>query len=161
MTANRTSDIRGDLEWNTEVCAMDVRTDWQTRVLAALLVLGIVSAHISDQGGITQFTDPQWVGWGYRLIEVGGTLTAIVLLPLGRWRPVWAAAVLLGAGPLLAYLASRTVGLPGDTGDIGNWGDWVGTMAILFESALILTALGVLLRRAPERDRAPAVAATR
>src|SRR5689334_18955455 len=126
---------------------MNVRVDWQTRIVAAFLALGIVTAHISDQGGITELTDPQWIGWSYRLIEVGGLATALMVVILGRWRPAWAAAGLLGAGPLLAYLASRTVGLPGDTGDIGNWGDWVGTMSLLFEASLIVVAACILIRR--------------
>jgi hypothetical protein len=123
------------------------RVDWQTRLVATMLALGVVTAHVSDQGGITQLTDPAWIGWSYRLIEIGGLATALVILLLGRWRPVWAAAVLLGAGPLLAYVTSRTVGLPGDTGDIGNWGDWVGTMSLFFEASLVVVAANTLLNR--------------
>ena len=139
---------------------MDLKTEWQTRVVAVFLALGIVSAHIADQGGITKLTDPEWVGWGYRLIEVGGLATALVIVLFGGWRLSWAAAVLLGAGPLLAYLTSRTVGLPGDTDDVGNWGDWVGTMSLLFEAALIVLALGVLLSRTGDRIREPTAVST-
>jgi hypothetical protein len=137
---------------------VDVRVGWQTRIVAVLLTFGVVSAHISDQGGITKLTDPLWIGWSYRLIEVGGLATGLVIVLLGRWRPAWAAASLLGAGPLFAYLASRTVGLPGDTGDIGNWGDWVGTMSLLFEAALIVVAVPIVLRRSSGKDRQPAEA---
>jgi hypothetical protein len=28
--------------------------------------------------------------------------------------------------PFLGFLASRTVGVPQDPGDVGNWSDWVG-----------------------------------
>jgi hypothetical protein len=138
---------------------MYVRVAWQTRIVGLLLALGVVSAHVSDQGGITKLTDPQWIGWSYRLVEVGGLATGLVIVMLGRWRPAWAGAFLLGAGPLVAYLASRTVGLPGDTGDIGNWGDWVGTMSLLFEAALIVVAVPIVLRRSTEQERVPAVAA--
>jgi hypothetical protein len=41
----------------------------------------------------------------------------------------WAAGVLLGVGPVIAYTLSRTVGVPGDSGDVGNWGYWVGTVS--------------------------------
>jgi hypothetical protein len=77
-----------------------------------MLALGIVTAHVADQGGITKLTDPAWIGWGYRLTEVGGLATVAVIVLLGRWRPVWAAPLLLGVGPMVAYLTSRTVGLP-------------------------------------------------
>jgi len=53
--------------------------------------------------------------------------------------------VLLGAGPFLAYVASRTVGVPGDPGDVGNWGYWVGTVSLFIEAALIVLSATMLL----------------
>jgi hypothetical protein len=120
-----------------------------------MLALGIVAAHVSDQGGITKLSDPHWIGWSYRLVEVGGLATAVVIILLGRWRPVWAAAILLGAGPMLAYLTSRTIGLPGDSEDVGNWSNWVGTMSLLFEGSLLVVAIGALLRHSAGADAVP------
>jgi hypothetical protein len=108
---------------------------------------------------------PAWIGWGYRLVEIGGIVTALILLLPAPARPGpvrigpvrigpawlgpaslgWAAGVLLGAGPFLGYIASRSVGLPGDPGDVGNWGYWVGTVSLLVEAALILLSVGMLL----------------
>ena len=120
------------------------------RITGALLALGVAAAHVADQGGVTAFTSPDWIGWGYRLIEAAGVLTALAMLlpwPAGLRRPWlrWAAAVLLGAGPFIAYLASRTVGVPGDPGDVGNWGDWVGTVSLFVEAALVLLSASMLL----------------
>jgi hypothetical protein len=120
------------------------------RIVGVLLALGVAAAHVADQGGVTAFTSPGWIGWGYRLIEVGGVITALaMLLPwqagLGRPWLRWAAAVLLGAGPFIAYIASRTVGVPGDPGDVGNWGDWVGTVSLFVEAALVLLSASMLL----------------
>ena len=120
------------------------------RIAGALLALGVAAAHVADQGGVTAFTSPDWIGWGYRLIEVGGVLTALAMLlpcPAGLGRPWlrWAAAVLLGAGPFIAYVASRTVGVPGDPRDVGNWGDWVGTVSLFVEAALVLLSASMLL----------------
>jgi hypothetical protein len=41
---------------------------------------------------VTAFVSPGWIGWGYWLIEVGGVLTApVLLLPrLVRLVPDWA-----------------------------------------------------------------------
>src|ERR1700684_1143587 len=105
------------------------------RLVGALLALAVAAVHVTDQGGLTALNSPHWIGWSYRLIEVGGVLTALTLLMtgptrLGRPWFGWAAGVLLGAGPFLAYVTSRTVGLPGDSGDIGNWGYWVGIVVL-------------------------------
>jgi hypothetical protein len=64
------------------------------RGVGALLALAVAAAHVADQGGLTAFTAPDWLGWAYRLIEVGGVLVAGVLLwprsgcpqPDGRFR---------------------------------------------------------------------------
>jgi hypothetical protein len=99
---------------------------------------------------VTAFNSPDWIGWGYRLIEVGGILTALVLLLPRSPRLVpgwagWAAGVLLGVGPFVAYVLSRTVGVPGDPGDVGNWGYWVGTVSLLVEAALVTISVSMLL----------------
>jgi hypothetical protein len=115
------------------------------RVTGALLALGIAAAHVADQGGVAAFASPDWLGWAYRLIEVGGVATALaLLLPRPAW-PGWAAGVLLAAGPFLGYLASRTIGVPHDAGDVGNWADWVGTLSLLIEAALFMLSAAMLL----------------
>ena len=61
------------------------------RIVGALLALGVAAAHVADQGGVTAFTSPGWIGWGYRLIEVGGVLTALAMAlpwPAGLGRPL-------------------------------------------------------------------------
>lgn len=140
--------------------------DLAVRMSGALLALAISTVHVADQGGITAMASPAWIGWSYRLVEVGGVLTAIMLLI--PWRTLlsrsarlsrsprshllnwsaglgWAAGVLLGLGPFVAYITSRSVGLPGDPGDVGNWGYWVGTVSLFVEAALIVLSLTVLL----------------
>src|SRR5262249_10257237 len=120
------------------------------RLPAALLALAAAAVHVADQGGVTAFGSPEWIGWGYRLIEAGGVLTALaLLLPRRAWfGPAWAgwvAGVLLGAAPFAAYLASRTLGVPGDSGDVGNWGDWVGTVSLFVEAALVALSVCMVL----------------
>jgi hypothetical protein len=126
--------------------------EFAVRFTGALLAVAIAAVHVADQGGITAMASPTWIGWGYRLIEAAGILTALILLlPAGtRPGPVraglgWAAGVLLATGPFIGYIASRTVGVPGDSGDVGNWGYWVGTVSLLVEAALILLGVGMLL----------------
>jgi hypothetical protein len=115
------------------------------RLVGALLALAVTTVHIADQGTITALTSPHWIGWGYRLIEAGGVLTAFaVLLSRPAWMG-WAAGVLLGIGPFVGYIASRSVGVPGDPGDVGNWGYWVGTVSLFVEAALVVLSVTMLL----------------
>jgi hypothetical protein len=131
------------------------------RLAGALLALAVSAVHVADQGAVTALASPDWIGWGYRLIEVGGVLTAIALLlapmappPARSARPVWsalphrlgwAAGVLLGAGPFLAYIVSRTVGMPGDPRDVGNWRHWAGTVSLLTEASLVTLSVSMLV----------------
>jgi hypothetical protein len=146
--------------------------EFAVRFTGALLAVAVAAVHVADQGGITAMASPAWIGWGYRLVEIGAIVTALVLLlpaparpgPLriGPVRPGpawlgpaslgWAAGVLLGAGPFLGYVASRSIGLPGDPGDVGNWGYWVGTVSLLVEAALILLSAGMLLAARQQRQ---------
>jgi hypothetical protein len=83
------------------------------RGVGALLALAVAAAHVADERGVTAFTAPDWLGWAYRVIEVGGVLVAGVLLWPRSGRLGWAAAALLSIGPFVGYLASRTVGQVG------------------------------------------------
>lgn len=128
--------------------------EFAVRLVGALLALAVAVLHVADQGGITTFNSPpDWLGWAYRLIEVGGVLTAVVLLLPWLARLGWAVAVLFGTGPFVGYIASRSVGVPGDHPDIGNWGDWVGTVALIVEAALVVLSVSMLLAT---RDSSPA-----
>ena len=118
--------------------------DVTVRLGGALLALAVATAHVADQGGVAAFTSPDWLGWAYRLIEVGGVLTALTLVWPRSARLGWAAGILLGAAPFLGYVTSRTVGVPGDSGDVGNWADWVGTVALIVEAGLLSLSLGML-----------------
>ena len=124
---------------------MAVAPEVAVRLVGALLALAVSAVHVADQGGITVLTTPHWMGWSFRLVEAGGILTALALLvPWSAWRG-WAAAVLLGIGPFAGYIASRSVGVPGDHADIGNWGYWVGTVSLVVEAALVVLGTGMLL----------------
>jgi hypothetical protein len=125
--------------------AAEAAPELAVRLVGALLALAVAATHVADQGGVTAFTSPDWLGWSYRLIEVGGVATAIALmLPRPAWLG-WMAGLLLGVGPFIGFIASRTIGVPGDPADVGNWGDWVGTVALVVEAALVILAAGVLL----------------
>jgi hypothetical protein len=119
---------------------------WSTRLTGAVLAIGVTVAHIADQGGVTEFNDTaDWLGWAYRLIEVGGVATAALLLVAGAWRLAWAPPVLLALGPAVSFVLSRTTGLPGDSEDKGGWAWDIGALSLVIEVSLLVIALGALL----------------
>lgn len=122
------------------------------RLVGALLALAVAAVHVADQGGMTSLGSPDWLGWAFRIVEAGGAITAFtLLLPRTAWLG-WSAGLLLGLGPLLGYLTTRSIGLPGDAGDVGNWGYWTGTVSLIIEAALVVLSAAMLTaRRRPLR----------
>ena len=47
---------------------------------------------------------------------------------------------MLALSPATAYILTRTVGLPFDTSDIGDWGNRLGTASLFVEGVVLLTA---------------------
>ncbi len=91
-----------------------------------------------------------------RAREVAAPDIAVRLAGAALLAPAWAAwsaAELLGIGPFVAYIASRTVGLPGDPGDVGNWGYWVGTVSLFVEAALVALSVSMVLAARPRTDQ--------
>jgi hypothetical protein len=67
--------------------ARSTAPEFAVRFVGALLAVAVAAVHVADQGGITAMVSPAWIGWGYRLAEAGGVLTALVLLLPGLARP--------------------------------------------------------------------------
>ena len=74
---------------------------------------------------------------------VGCLVLAALLARTGDPR-VWAAAGALPTLVLVGYVISRTVGLPGFTGDIGEWSEPLGLASMAFEGLVICVSVAVL-----------------
>jgi hypothetical protein len=74
---------------------------------------------------------------------------------------VWGAAGGLAGLILLGYVISRSVGLPGFTGDTGDWSEAPGLASMVVESLLVfLTAAVLVTRRMPVRSASGSAAST-
>jgi hypothetical protein len=71
-------------------------------------------------------------------------------LPPGTW---WAGVLAVSAVPLIAYVISRTAGLPGGKDDIGAWSEPSGIASLLFEAIGIVVALRALPLISGARER--------
>ena len=109
-------------------------TEGTARLLGALAVFGVGLIHILDAVGTYHGT--RWIFWAYIALVAAAVPAAMALL---HWSSplAWATAAGIAAGPLAAYLWSRSVGLPGDAGDIGNWLCTLGMAALFVEGSLL------------------------
>ena len=112
-------------------------------LVAGALCLAIGIIHIQDQGGFLGDVTPEWIKFGYYAVEVGAAITMAFLI---RQKALgWVLGLFVSAGPFISYVLSRSVGLPGDSGDIGNWGYTLGTVSLIVEGALfVLCAMGLI-----------------
>ena len=58
----------------------------------------------------------------------------------------WVLGLGASAFPFAGYILSRTVGIPGDSGDIGNWGYTLGTVSLFVEASFVVIAAACLYR---------------
>jgi len=104
--------------------------------VAAVLAIGLI--HILD--AVSTYHGTRWIFWSYMAVVVASVPVALLLLhapsPLA-----WVAAAAVAAGPFVSYLWSRTIGLPGDAPDVGNWLCTLGMAALFVETSLL--ALGL------------------
>jgi len=104
----------------------------------------IAAVHVMDLPG--KFAETPYLAWGY----IGVIAAAAILIERiasGARRQDFVAAAFLSAAVLLGFVVNRTVGMPGATGDIGNWFEPLGLLSLFVESftlgqaALALKAL--------------------
>ena len=111
------------------------------RLLGVVGMAGIAVIHILDAPAT--FAGAKYIFWLYIAIIVGAIPISLLLL---HWssRLAWIGAALLAAVPLIGYLLTRSVGLPGDSGDIGNWLDSLGLASMFVEVAVLGLSLARL-----------------
>ncbi|MCU1659344.1 MAG: hypothetical protein JWO57_4000 [Pseudonocardiales bacterium] len=117
-----------------------------TRGAAAIALTAVAVIHIVDLPSTLQATPV--IGSGYFVLVVAAVLAAAMLLTLPG-RLVWALTSAIAGGALLAYVLSRTTGLPTDSLDVGNWNCSLGVAAISTESLIVLLAAWRIQPRRP------------
>ncbi len=116
----------------------EVARDVVTRVLAVVGLLGIALIHTLD--AFPTFSELPYKAWLYVGLIAGAiAVAAMIVRRPTRW--VWTAAGALVGGAILAFVYSRTVGLPGAADDVGNWTEPLG-VASLFVETIVLGVAG-------------------
>ncbi|MFZ0041515.1 MAG: hypothetical protein WAK93_09425 [Solirubrobacteraceae bacterium] len=119
------------------------------RLLGSLGIAAIAVIHILDAPGTYQSPGTRYIFWLYMAVIVGA-IPVIGLLLHWPSRLAWAAAAALALGPLVGYVVSRSIGLPGDPDDVGNWLDTLGMVSLFVE----VSVLGLSLTRLALYERA-------
>lgn len=112
-----------------------------------LAAIGLI--HVLDAPGT--YEGARYIFWLY-LALIAGCLVGAAMLLRSHSRLGWIAATTLSLCPFIGFVLSRSTGLPGDMGDIGNWTEPLG-MASLFVEACVcaLSLYGLsLIRRRPD-----------
>lgn len=126
-------------------------SDAVSRSLAVVGLLGVALIHVLDAHGT--FVSTPYQGWLYEALITGCLATAVVLIRRSDLR-AWLAGALLPLGAMLAYVCSRTVGLPDDASDSGNWWQSLGVASLFVEASVVALCATVFLA---EHDPWPAV----
>jgi hypothetical protein len=114
---------------------------------AALLIVAIV--HLIDGPGSLE--DTFYLGALELALAAIGVPLALVLI-VQPARAVWIAIIAFMSFALALYIASRTIGLPDATDDVGNWGETLGVLNLAGEIAVIALASAGLWLTHSERS---------
>ena len=107
------------------------------RMLAATGLVAVAVAHVLDLPN--QIHGALYITAGYVVLIAASLVLAGRLIVRDRRSDRQVAALVTGAAAL-AYIASRTTGLPFDTADIGNWAEHLGIVTLVAET-LVLAAV--------------------
>jgi hypothetical protein len=114
-----------------------VPTESLARVLGAVALVALAIVHVLDLPGTLDETP--LIAYGYLALIAACVFCAFLLLTTDDLR-VWLIAAGIAAAAMIAYLLSRTTGLPTDDDDIGNWACALGIAALSTEATLLLLA---------------------
>lgn len=121
--------------------------DGIVRGLAIVGFAGIALIHLLDAQG--QFEETPYLGWMYVALILG-CITIAGSLVRGSDPRAWLAAGVLASSALVGYTLSRTTGLPGASGDIGNWGEQLGIASLFVEGTVVAVSAFALHDRVPQ-----------
>jgi hypothetical protein len=80
-----------------------------------------------------------YVGWLFLLLSVVCLVLAVAILVVDR-PGVWLLSGAVCLAAVVAFLASRTVGLPQIGDDVGNWTEPLGIPAVASEALMVVLA---------------------
>ncbi len=112
-------------------------------VLAILAILATGAIHAKDAPD--SWNDAHYKGVLFALNGVGALIAAVgIWLGARSWG--WGLGLLIAAGSLVGYIASRTIGLPGLPAEPGAWLEPLGVLSLIAEGLFVALAAWALKR---------------
>src|SRR5262249_54877894 len=109
---------------------------WRAVLIAAALITTATHVPITED----HFEEAPYIGVLFVLLEIAGVALAVLLARRGDRRRYLAAAA-VGGLAILAYVLSRSMGLPEIGDDVGNWVEPLGIVALTAEATLLVGGL--------------------
>lgn len=133
----------------------DAVGDALARGVAVVGLAGFALIHLLDLPDT--MAGSQLIGWAYIAAIAGAVSLAGALVRTSDTR-VWLAAGGLVSSVIVAYVLSRTTGIPQDGGDIGDWGQPLGIAMLFVGGSLLALTANVLAGRLIPAKRPAALA---
>lgn len=124
-------------QWTTSLNRSVPAADPAVRASAAIGLIAIGMFHALEIQG--QLSGAVWLTAGFSLLAVVAPVTGLWLLARPTWG-AWQFGGLTSAAALGGYILTRSIPVPGDTGDRGNWLEPLGLAAIIAEGVVIVLA---------------------
>lgn len=126
----------------TRALEHDAGTPLGLRIVAAAAAGGAALAHIPPMG--PHFEEVPYIGVAFALLTT--VCLAGMIGVLADERPIWWLGMGAGCGiAIVAYIVSRTVGLPGMADDIGHWTEPLGVVSVLTEAITVAVSAAALV----------------
>jgi hypothetical protein len=114
--------------------------DPAVRAAAAIGLMAVGVIHVLEIQG--QLSGAAWLTAGFVLLGIVAPIVGLWLL--ARPSPAaWQVGALVCVSAFAGYVLTRSVPVPGDKGDVGNWLEPLGVVALITEA--IVTILAVLV----------------
>jgi hypothetical protein len=108
------------------------------RAVGIVGLAGIALIHLLD--AVVKYGETKYIFALYMALMVSTLGAAVVLLRTDS-RLAWTLAVLASGATLIAFVLSRTTGLPGASQDVGNWSESLGLASLFVEGCTLLLGI--------------------
>ena len=128
-------------QWTAELHRPALPVDPAVRAAGAIGLITVGLIHVLEIQG--QLSGAAWLTAGFVLLAASAPVVGLWLLA----RPssvAWQIGVLVCLGAAGGYILTRSVPVPGDTGDRGNWLEPLGVAALFIEGIVAILAVLVL-----------------